>query len=685
MTDQELQNLEKKLAKEYDAAKKDVERKIEKHLSRFEKLDKEYAAKVAAGEMDKKEYLKWRQSNMATGSRWEDLRDTLASDLSHTNEIAMGMINDHTIDCYALNMNYGTYEIENGYHINTSFSLYDHKTVENLMREDPKIIPRARLDIPEDKRWNRQKLTSAITQGVLTGDSIPNIARRLGSVADMNETAALRNARTYTTAAENKGRVDSYLRAQDMGIELEQEWMATLDDRTRDSHRALDGERIPVGDSFQVDGYTIQYPGDPNAFKEDPSSGEITYAPSMIYNCRCTIVAALKGYNYKNDDRFSRLPEGMTYEEWKEGHGSSGSNGVVDGKDISTTWQRRPDKFDFEIEDVINAQGFDGLPRVVSADEFDKAVQAANDGNGFIAQRTYSATDQAMLDAYREQLYNGKWYVDCGTGGAQYGQGMYCAADYTGTLSDGIKAEMEHYKSMYLIDEMQTDPDIKARMLQDALKRSGITDANELKWAEAYAKSDRELASLLMNEISPDRRRELNNILSLAEAPSYTETFTLDPSAKIINYDDIVKMQKREETNVTETYAQFLNENVINNNSLSDKEKSMFFNYFDESALIKVATNDEITRYQNIANELFDQMEYKEFKQARKDAFAKVGIKSVSDVAEMADDKTNAIKEMDIGGYASLKGYDAINAVGHGKSGSYTVILNRTKLIIKGK
>ena len=235
---------------------------------------------------------------------WEDLRDTLASDLSHVNEIAMGMINDHTIDCYALNMNYGTYEIENGYHIGTSFSMYDHRTVENLVRDDPQIIPRARMDIPEDLRWNRQKLTSAITQGILTGDSIPDIAKRLGGVANMNEHAAIRNARTYTTAAENKGRIDSYIRAQKMGIQLEQEWVATLDQRTRSSHRHLDGECVKIGAKFSN---KCRYPGDP----EGP--------PEEIYNCRCTLVAALKGYEY-HDDRFSRLPSDMSYEEWKETH-----------------------------------------------------------------------------------------------------------------------------------------------------------------------------------------------------------------------------------------------------------------------------------------------------------------------------------------------------------------------------
>lgn len=43
------------------------------------------------------------------------------------------------------------------------------------------------------------------------------------------------------------------------------------------------------------------------------------------------------------------------------------------------------------------------------------------------------------------------------------------------------------------------------------------------------------------------------------------------------------------------------------------------------------------------------------------------------------------LSDMDDGSFAALLGYDAINAEGHGESGSYTVILNRTKLIIKGE
>ena len=147
---------------------------------------------------------------------------------------------------------------------------------------------------------------------------------------------------------------------------------------------------------------------------------------------------------------------------------------LVNGKDILGEWKRDKQKFDFEIDDAIHAQGFDGKPRVVTQEEFNQAVKDSK----FISQRNYSAADQATVDAYHEQLVNGKWYVDCSTGGAQYGQGMYVAADCNGELTDGIKAEMKHYQEL------------------------GVTRGFDF---------------------------------------SKTETMTLDKSAKIIDFDDAVK------------------------------------------------------------------------------------------------------------------------------------------------
>lgn len=70
----------------------------------------------------------------------------------------------------------------------------------------------------KDLRWNRQRIQSELTQGLLQGESIPEIAKRMQKVTDSNYKSAVRNARTMTTGAENAGRVDSYKRAEGMGI-----------------------------------------------------------------------------------------------------------------------------------------------------------------------------------------------------------------------------------------------------------------------------------------------------------------------------------------------------------------------------------------------------------------------------------------------------------------------------------
>ena len=307
-------------------------------------------------------------------------------------------------------------------------------------------------------------------------------------------------------------------------------WIASGGERMCEICEERDGKIFPVDD------VPLDHP-----------NGMCTFAvetPSMMEMSN-TLADWVNGDPTPYDDQLNAWYEGRPIDHKITLEDTQGRRIVVDGKDISDIWKRRPDEFDFEIEDIINAQGFDGLPRVVSAEEFDRLVKESS----FIAQRTYSAVDQQTLDQYRDMLYNGKWYVDCGAGGAQYGQGMYCAADYAGVVSDGIKAEMQHYQ-----------------------------------------------------ELNSRRGNQYSTV----------ETFTLDSSAKIITFGKICGEYARE--------------------------------------------------------------------------LEKLGVGSYDDLFEAIVDGEKSfegVSLMNIGSYAVMKGYDAINAVRHGQSGSYTVILNRTKLIIK--
>lgn len=319
-TDKLLKELENRIDKEYSQAAKEVQEKFYAHMKDFERKDAKMQEKLDAGKITETEYQNWRTNQMLTGQRMNALYESLAKDLVNADQIAAGMINDSLPDVYALNMNYSTYKIEHTTEIDTNFTLYDRKTVENLMKDNPRIIPhlteKQAARIKKDELWNRQHLVSAVAQGILQGEGIPDIAKRLQTVAAMDDNAATRNARTYITAAQNKGRIDSYERAEKLGIETNKKWIATLDDRTRVEHRHLDGVSIPYSDVFKMDGYEIEYPGDPSA------------EPEMIYNCRCTLVDDIKNWPYNDERRDEKLGD-MTYEQWKHAKDKPGKEGTT--------------------------------------------------------------------------------------------------------------------------------------------------------------------------------------------------------------------------------------------------------------------------------------------------------------------------------------------------------------------
>ena len=303
-----LNDLEKRIHEEYAQASKEMADKTTAYFNRFKAKDEEQRELYESGQITKKEYTEWRQRQMATGKRYIAMRDTLAKDLTNTDRIAMKMVNQALPDVYALNMNYGTYQLEKASGINTSFTLYNHAAVERLIKDNPKLLPSPKVDIPKDLRWNQQHIQSAITQGILQGKSIPAIAKDLQRVTGMDENAAIRNARTAMTGAQNAGRLDSIKRAQARGIGIKKGWLATLDHVTRDSHVDLDGEVVEPDRTFSNG---LMFPGDPSG------------RPEEVYNCRCRLTTEYD--KYKTDwsnpaNRNTSKLGNMSYQEWKDKH-----------------------------------------------------------------------------------------------------------------------------------------------------------------------------------------------------------------------------------------------------------------------------------------------------------------------------------------------------------------------------
>lgn len=292
-TDNLIAKLEKDINKEYQLAYEGVSEKLNKYMESFFDKDQKKRDLVSSGAISKEEYNQWRMGQIAIGKRWKAMQDTLAQDLVLADKKAASIVNGFTPQAYALNHNYATYEIEKNTEINTSYTLYNASAVERLIDKKPNLLPKARVDIPKDKKWNQNKINSAVTQGILQGDDLKSISKRLQTVTDMDANAAMRNARTMMTGAQNAGRLDAYKRASKMGIDIQKEWMSTLDMHTRESHRMLDGERRSLDETFSNG---LMYPG-------DTRNG----SPEEVYNCRCTLVPYYPEYPEGDYERYDNI------------------------------------------------------------------------------------------------------------------------------------------------------------------------------------------------------------------------------------------------------------------------------------------------------------------------------------------------------------------------------------------
>ena len=128
----------------------------------------------------------------------------------------------------------------------------------------------------------------ALADGIENGMSIENLRKELQKESvnvfdELSNTRAYLIARTETGASMNIGQVATY---KATGIEKKQ-WLATYDDRTRDTHLMMMDKIANIDETFEVertDGGidNMLYPLDPNGSAEN------------VCNCRCTIIPVIE-------------------------------------------------------------------------------------------------------------------------------------------------------------------------------------------------------------------------------------------------------------------------------------------------------------------------------------------------------------------------------------------------------
>jgi hypothetical protein len=128
-----------------------------------------------------------------------------------------------------------------------------------------------------------------ITDAVNGGESVSDIAARVDQVLQTTGSQRWANrarviAITETTRAYGAGTVAAGLeQSRVTGRLLQKRWRTEHDDRVRASHRAVDGTTLPLYQPFNVGGFPLLYPGDPQGPADE------------VVNCRCDMVIVNEG------------------------------------------------------------------------------------------------------------------------------------------------------------------------------------------------------------------------------------------------------------------------------------------------------------------------------------------------------------------------------------------------------
>ena len=115
-----------------------------------------------------------------------------------------------------------------------------------------------------------------ICAGMAEGETVDELARRVGTAsAGFTERRATVIARTEVVCASNAG---SFFAAEQTGLPMKKVWLATPDERTRDTHLDADGQAVELQENFNIHGYELKFPGD----------STLGAPPQEVIQCRCT-------------------------------------------------------------------------------------------------------------------------------------------------------------------------------------------------------------------------------------------------------------------------------------------------------------------------------------------------------------------------------------------------------------
>lgn len=151
----------------------------------------------------------------------------------------------------------------------------DQEQVLDAVLHNTKLSESLYKHLGKDIEKLKKNISAEISRGISQGLMYSEIAKNISRYAGISINNAMRIARTEGHRIQCNAGMNACNKAKEKGADVVKQWDSTLDGRTRDSHRVLDGEIKELDEKFSNG---LMFPGD--------SSGRA----SEVVNCRCALL-----------------------------------------------------------------------------------------------------------------------------------------------------------------------------------------------------------------------------------------------------------------------------------------------------------------------------------------------------------------------------------------------------------
>lgn len=221
----------------------------------------------------------------------------------------------------------------------------------------------------------KKTITQEISRGIASGLPYRDIARNIRNVSGAPLSRAKTIARTEGHRIQQTSTRDAQYAAKKRGADIVKQWDATLDGRTRDSHRMVDGEIRELNEEFSNG---LMFPGDPSG------------SAAEVVNCRCTSDTRARWaldedelQTLKERAEYFGLDKTKNFEEFREKYLDASKMAAT--SDSDNDWTRT-------------------VPRTISREERKELTQYAKERNVLIPELKQFDGDIAILKAEIDTL-----------------------------------------------------------------------------------------------------------------------------------------------------------------------------------------------------------------------------------------------------------------------------------------